>query len=1253
MPARSLFPVVLGGLFAASLFLLGPAHAGMIGTGASPRTVAIGDLNEDGYADLVSGTNTDSSVVVTLGRGNGRFGTKTSYQCGGSVTGVTIADLNGDGHLDVVSCAPSIGRIGIRFGVGDGTLGPRNDIAVTTPTMVVIGDFNEDGIKDLAAASTGAGSPAILLGSGGGVFGAPTYNAGTGGPGVAVGDVNGDGHLDVATTDNAIFPYGVSILLGTGSGTFGPRFLNVMPDQVASVALADLNLDGKLDIVDAVGTSNSVYVKLGNGDGTFTANVGYTTASSPSGIAVSDLNGDGKPDLAVTAANGNAVSVLIGTGTGSFNAKVDYPTGLSPRGIAAGPIDNNGTNDLAIAASGSNSICVLLNNGGGTFPVMAGPVYVWNTNDGSFTDGASWIPTRSTFGANDILVFNRGTTITASNVTTTTLGQIFVSQGTQVGFTGFLTSPTLTVGGGTGDDAVIEEGARLSLPSSGNPVSFALAAGAQAIVYGDLTIAGSSSRFQALSSSGIVFQSTGRATILPGSSTTPFGNGTGASGLNSVNFLYGSQLIAAAPFSIFGATAPNKVVTLGPGSRFRMDTAFSQDVAGRQFGDFEHNAPGASALTGNGTLVMDSLIVDQGTLSVEMTDNVSIRGNIVLPACTGPFGLRFLPSTPALYWFEGNARQYVYSRNADCSPQAIIRMYSSPNVTWEINNDFGVDFQGWWRTASNVHFRHGNIGSSIGWQAALDSSATVTNASQSTGWFEMGVTRRINASGSMRFDIGDSAHYAPFDVDIRGVTKPGYITAENHAWDPYDFGNTQLDQNHHVHRYPWIHATSTIGNIGAPNYFSDMDVTFSWLPSDVDPGSDPLQFVARRLYGPPIPWQAAPVGVRTATSLQVIGVTQAVADSFTLYAFGQPITPSLSVANASSPEGNGGGSPTPVAEVMVAPVFEPSRLEFVDEDGTPFAQAGRRLATKPSLAAAVQPTRTQSAGSLAFRVRLSQSAINPVTVDYQTVDGTATVADNDYTPTSGTLTFAPGDTALDIVVPFGVDSTPEHNETFGLQLSNASSNATIATPSATGTILDDDDLIAPTAQVIYPNGGEVIHQNQQVTLQWTASDNVGVNGVDIQLVNGASVTTLASNYPNTGSYAWTSTGPPSTKMKFRVVAHDDNHATTDNSDANWEISPYTIGTGDDLPVAFALDAPSPNPSATSSNRIAFSVPREAQVRLTIHDVRGRTVAKLVDGALPAGNHTRTWDSSSAAAGVYFVHFEAPGFRADQRLVVVR
>jgi hypothetical protein len=301
----------------------------------------------------------------------------------------------------------------------------------------------------------------------------------------------------------------------------------------------------------------------------------------------------------------------------------------------------------------------------------------------------------------------------------------------------------------------------------------------------------------------------------------------------------------------------------------------------------------------------------------------------------------------------------------------------------------------------------------------------------------------------------------------------------------------------------------------------------------------------------------------------------------------------------------------------------------------------------------VRSKRVQSPGSLAFRVRLSQAAVVPISVYYETVDGTATEADGDYTPVSGTLNFAPGDTALDIVVPFGTDATPERNETFGITISNPS-NATIDAAAATGTILDDDDLIAPTAQVTYPNGGEVIHQGQQVNLTWTATDNVAVSGVDILILTGSSINVLASNHPNTGSFLWTASGTPSSQMKFRVKVRDDpGHGATDASDANWELSPYTIGVEDDLPIAFALPAPSPNPSIAGINRIAFAVPHEAHVRLTVHDVRGRTLAKLADGTVPAGHHVRMWDSSRVGAGVYFLRLEAPGFEADRRLVVFR
>ena len=834
-------------LLAVSLALLthfvDTAQAGMIGTGAAPRAVAVGDLNEDGYADLVSGNNSDSTVSVSLGRGNGTFQPKVQYSCGSSVSGVTIADLNGDGHLDVASCCPGIGKIGLRFGAGDGTLGARTDVAVSTPSSVVVGDFDENGIPDLAVATTGLPSPAILLGSGGGAFGPPTYNTGTGGPHLAVGDVNNDNHLDVVVTNSAVIPYAIAVMLGTGTGTLGAPTLNVLPDAPVSVALADFNLDGKLDLAAVTGVSNSAYVRLGNGDGTFGASTTYATGSSPSNIAIADLNGDTKPDLVVTAGNGNVVSVLMGTGTGAFDPKVDYPAGVNPRWVAVGPLDGDANADLAIAASGSNSICTLPGNGNGTFQVPSGPVYVWAPASGTAIDPNAWLPARNAGTASDILVFNRGGAVSVGSVPTATVGQMVFSGGTEASFSGLFGAVTLTVAGGAGEDAVVEQGSKAVLASAGSPVSVNMASGANAVVNGDVEIRGGNNKFQALDPNGIVFQSTGRAIIGPGSSTTPFGDGTGASGLNSVLFHFGSNYIAQTTVAVFGASAPNAVVVFWPGSRFRMDAAFTPAASGRTYADFEYNVPsGNTTITGANPFQVDSLIVTQGTFTVAMTGSVTIRGNIAISACSGPNQLRFAPSTPATYRLGGASRQLLYTIGGCFNAW---RVYASPNVTWDIDNPAGVSFGQAWRTAANFNFTHGNIGNLYGWQLVTDSTSTITGASQSTGWVETQLARRVATSGLVRFD---SRGFRQLPAD--GHRRPrGHLArlraGRDVAWDPYDIARAQLDLSKLVHRTWVLTASNDFGNLQAPTFFGDLDATFPFRSSDVDPGSDPLQFEMR------------------------------------------------------------------------------------------------------------------------------------------------------------------------------------------------------------------------------------------------------------------------------------------------------------------------------------------------------------------------------------------------------------------------
>src|SRR5207237_5072267 len=136
---------------------------------------------------------------------------------------------------------------------------------------------------------------------------------------VAMGDFNGDGHLDLAVANGG--SNDVSVLLGNGDGTFraARNFDAGLGGGPLWVAVGDFNRDGKLDLVVANSSSDSVGVLLGNGDGTFGPALTFPAGGSqPQSVAVGDFNGDGKPDLAVASYYSNNVTVLLGKGDGTF-----------------------------------------------------------------------------------------------------------------------------------------------------------------------------------------------------------------------------------------------------------------------------------------------------------------------------------------------------------------------------------------------------------------------------------------------------------------------------------------------------------------------------------------------------------------------------------------------------------------------------------------------------------------------------------------------------------------------------------------------------------------------------------------------------------------------------------------------------------------------------------------------------------------------------------------------------------------------
>ena len=410
----------------------GLAWTGSTPSGSSPRGIAAADVNHDGWVDLITANRASSTVNVHLGMASepGSFTSAHSFAAGPGSRAIASADFDHDGRTDLATAnefehpwwpagsvsvllnstdlvaagyalrrdlpfgsRPSPLQTAFDFVVADFDRTGGPDLAVQTDGEIVVrydngvivrvadssnlthlasADFNRDGLADLMTAN-GQWINVYLRTGATGFTRTTGFSFNKSISPFALGDFTRDGRVDLAAAwiDESTWPQTtwVHVAAGNGDGTFRSLGDAPLPSWATGMAVADLNRDGREDLVTSDFSAGGLHVLYGDGAGGWSgsASLQHTGASD---VAVGDVNEDGRPDIVTTAFESRVV-VFLALPEGGFSAPMSHyavgECGWDARGcsfstIDIGDFDADGHLDVLTSAGE-----VLLGRGDGTF----------------------------------------------------------------------------------------------------------------------------------------------------------------------------------------------------------------------------------------------------------------------------------------------------------------------------------------------------------------------------------------------------------------------------------------------------------------------------------------------------------------------------------------------------------------------------------------------------------------------------------------------------------------------------------------------------------------------------------------------------------------------------------------------------------------------------------------------------------------------------------------------------------------------